>query len=48
VDTAQLLLDHETAPHTKERGGRKAHHLVMEELGVDQGEAPARDASVPS
>jgi hypothetical protein len=35
---AQLLLDHERAPHTMERGGRKAHHLVLEELGVDQGE----------
>jgi hypothetical protein len=36
VDMAQLLLDHERAPHTMERGGRKAHHLVLEELGVDQ------------
>ncbi len=33
VDHAQLLLDHENAPHTMERGGRKAHHLVLEELG---------------
>jgi nitrite reductase/ring-hydroxylating ferredoxin subunit/multimeric flavodoxin WrbA len=33
VDTAQLLLDHEHAPHTMQRGGRKAHHLVLEELG---------------
>ena len=36
VDMAQLLLDHEEAPHTTARGGRKAHHLVLEELGVDQ------------
>jgi hypothetical protein len=43
VDTAQLLLDHETAPHTMERGGRKAHRLVLEELGVDEGEAPHAD-----
>jgi len=33
VDMAHLLLDHETAPHTTERGGRKAHHLVLEDLG---------------
>ena len=38
VDMAQLLLDHEEAPHTMERGGRKAHHLVMEDIGVDAGE----------
>ena len=36
IDHAQLLLDHETAPHTTERGGRKAHHLVLEELGSDE------------
>lgn len=42
VDMAQLLLDHEEAPHTTARGGRKAHHLAAEELGVDQGPvAPA-------
>jgi nitrite reductase/ring-hydroxylating ferredoxin subunit/multimeric flavodoxin WrbA len=42
VDMAQLLLDHEEAPHTTARGGRKAHRLAIEELGVDQGEvAPA-------
>ena len=35
VDTAHLLLDHEHAPHTMERGGRKAHHLVLEELADD-------------
>ncbi len=28
VDMAQLLLDHEEAPHTTARGGRKAHHLA--------------------
>ena len=39
VDTAHLLLDHEEAPHTMERGGRKAHRLVLDELGVDEGEA---------
>jgi nitrite reductase/ring-hydroxylating ferredoxin subunit/multimeric flavodoxin WrbA len=39
VDMAQLLLDHEEAPHTTARGGRKAHRLAAEELGVDQGEA---------
>jgi hypothetical protein len=39
VDTAQLLLDHEDAPHTTARGGRKAHAMVKAELGVDQGEA---------
>lgn len=33
IDHAQLLLDHEHAPHSTERGGRKAHHLVLEELG---------------
>jgi multimeric flavodoxin WrbA len=38
VDMAQLLLDHEDAPHTMARGGRKAHHLAAVELGVDQGE----------
>jgi hypothetical protein len=43
VDMAQLLLDHETAPHTMARGGRKAHRLVLEELGVDEGEAPHAD-----
>ena len=44
VDTAHLLLDHERAPHTMERGGRKAHRLVLEEIGDegrDQAPAPA-------
>ena len=36
IDHAQLLLDHEKAPHTTERGGRKAHRLVLEELGSDE------------
>jgi hypothetical protein len=35
VDMAQLLLDHEKAPHTMERGGRKAHRLVVDEFGGD-------------
>jgi multimeric flavodoxin WrbA len=29
IDTAELLLDHEAAPHAVSRGGRKAHHLAM-------------------
>jgi nitrite reductase/ring-hydroxylating ferredoxin subunit/multimeric flavodoxin WrbA len=29
VDMAQLVLDHEHAPHVVERGGRKAHHLAL-------------------
>jgi len=29
VDTANVLLDHEKAPHTIARGGRKAHQLAM-------------------
>jgi hypothetical protein len=33
VDTAHLLLDHEGAPHTTARGGRKAHRLALDELG---------------
>lgn len=33
VDMAHLLLDHEHAPHVTERGGRKAHHLVLDDLG---------------
>ena len=35
IDHAQLLLDHELAPHSTERGGRKAHRLVLEDLGGD-------------
>jgi nitrite reductase/ring-hydroxylating ferredoxin subunit/multimeric flavodoxin WrbA len=37
VDHAQLLLDHSQASHTLERGGRKAHRLVLEDLGTDSG-----------
>lgn len=29
VDAAHVLLDHEKAPHTVARGGRKAHHIAM-------------------
>ncbi|MGQ0540024.1 MAG: NAD(P)H-dependent oxidoreductase, partial [Gemmatimonadaceae bacterium] len=29
VDTAHVLLDHEEAPHTIARGGRKAHQLAV-------------------
>jgi nitrite reductase/ring-hydroxylating ferredoxin subunit/multimeric flavodoxin WrbA len=35
IDHAQLLLDHEAAPHVMGRGGRKAHRLVLEEIGED-------------
>ncbi len=35
IDHAQLLLDHESAPHVVGRGGRKAHKLVLDELGAD-------------
>ncbi len=36
VDQAHLLLDHDAAPHTVSRGGRKAHTLVVDELaGTD-------------
>ena len=44
VDLAQLLLDHEEAPHSTARGGRKAHSMTAEELGVDQGEAVGEPA----
>ena len=37
IDMAHLLLDHEEAPHTTSRGGRKAHRLAAQELGVDLG-----------
>ncbi len=33
IDHAQLLLDHEQAPHVFGRGGRKAHRLVMDDIG---------------
>jgi len=29
VDTANILLEHEAAPHSVARGGRKAHHLLV-------------------
>lgn len=49
VDTAQLLLDHEHAPHSMERGGRKAHRLVLEDLGADGGAGEdVRPAAAPS
>ena len=35
IDHAQLLLDHEEAPHVMGRGGRKAHRLVLEDIGED-------------
>lgn len=35
IDMAQLLLDHTAAPHSVGRGGRKAHRLVVKELGDD-------------
>jgi multimeric flavodoxin WrbA/nitrite reductase/ring-hydroxylating ferredoxin subunit len=38
IDMAQLLLDHEDAPHTTARGGRKAHRLAAASIGVDRGE----------
>jgi nitrite reductase/ring-hydroxylating ferredoxin subunit/multimeric flavodoxin WrbA len=33
IDHARLLLDHETAGHTTDRGGRKAHRLALEQAG---------------
>ncbi len=41
VHAAQLLLEHEAAPGEVARGGRKAHHLVLEELGPADGQARA-------
>jgi multimeric flavodoxin WrbA/nitrite reductase/ring-hydroxylating ferredoxin subunit len=35
IDHAQLLLDHEAAPHSTERGGRKAHRLALEIPGTE-------------
>ena len=46
VHTARLLLEHAEAPHAVPRGGRKAHHLVLKELGsgepgtADEGAGP--------
>ena len=45
VDMAHLLLDHERAPHATERGGRKAHKLVLEDLGEDS--APETTITAP-
>jgi nitrite reductase/ring-hydroxylating ferredoxin subunit/multimeric flavodoxin WrbA len=39
VDLAQLLMDHEHAPHAMERGGRKAHRLAQEEPLERRGDA---------
>jgi multimeric flavodoxin WrbA/nitrite reductase/ring-hydroxylating ferredoxin subunit len=36
IDMAALLLDHEDAPHTTARGGRKAHRLTLEELAAPE------------
>jgi nitrite reductase/ring-hydroxylating ferredoxin subunit/multimeric flavodoxin WrbA len=41
VHAAQLLLEHEAAPHAVARGGRKAHHLAMEGPGAPGGEGAA-------
>jgi multimeric flavodoxin WrbA len=38
VHAAHALLEHEAAPREIARGGRKAHHLVLEERGADEGE----------
>ena len=43
VDQAQLLLDHEGTPLVIGRGGRKAHRLVLDEVGEDVG--PVADTS---
>jgi nitrite reductase/ring-hydroxylating ferredoxin subunit/multimeric flavodoxin WrbA len=39
---AQLLLEHEEAPHSVARGGRKAHRLLLEEPGGAAG-VPGRE-----
>ncbi len=39
AEAAQLLLDREHLPLTMERGGPKAHRLVLEEIGEDAGPA---------
>ena len=43
IDQAQLLLDHKSTSHARKMplGGRKAHQLVYDELGVDAEGAPA-------
>jgi multimeric flavodoxin WrbA len=40
VHAARLLLDHEAAPHAVARGGRKAHHLVLEARSGEAAEDP--------
>jgi multimeric flavodoxin WrbA/nitrite reductase/ring-hydroxylating ferredoxin subunit len=44
VDTAYLLLDHEGAPHTTARGGRKAHRLALDELGDEATTSATRES----
>lgn len=48
VDMAHLLLDHEKAPHTTERGGRKAHRLVLEELAEEPAAASPSNRTLSS
>jgi multimeric flavodoxin WrbA/nitrite reductase/ring-hydroxylating ferredoxin subunit len=43
VDMAHLLLDHEGAPHTTSRGGRKAHRLTLDELGDEPTESTTQN-----
>jgi nitrite reductase/ring-hydroxylating ferredoxin subunit/multimeric flavodoxin WrbA len=45
VDHALLLLDHVEAPHTMGRGGRKAHHLVLERSDRGEGTTAATEAT---
>jgi multimeric flavodoxin WrbA len=40
VHAAQVLLEHEEAPHAVARGGRKAHRLALEEPGEDPAAPP--------
>ena len=40
IDHARLLLDHETARHTTDRGGRKAHRLAMDDGTHAQASGP--------
>jgi multimeric flavodoxin WrbA/nitrite reductase/ring-hydroxylating ferredoxin subunit len=47
VHSAQLLLEHEAAPHAVARGGRKAHHLVIADL-EDGAQAPLPEEEHPS
>ena len=45
VHAAQLLLEHEAAPHAVPRGGRKAHHLVLHTHDLARPQAPEQGAS---